>query len=118
MARSATAGPAGSGEGGAAARRAATASLLAVTVSLPCFADEQGTTAAQTVRQLRQQGWTVVEKTNRSEKLPGLPPYENLTRIVSITTYSLVRGDKTITCEILYDSQRDLLQENCADKAR
>ena len=50
---------------------------------------------------------------SRNETRPGVPPYEHLARVVSITTYVLVRGGDTITCEIIYDSQQDSLQEHC-----
>ena len=69
-----------------------------------------------TVKNLQQQGWTVTKSSSRNETLPGLPPYEELPRVVSVTTYILERGGKTITCEIAYDSQRDTLDEHCLDE--
>ena len=83
-------------------------------VSFPLLVTTQEPSVIQmTVQELRQQGWTVTSTNSRNETRPGLPPYENLPRVVSITTFTLVRGDKTITCEIAYDSQRDTLQEDC-----
>ena len=68
------------------------------------------------VKNLQEQGWQVTKTSSRNETFPGLPPYEELTRVVSITTYVLERDGKTITCEIAYDSQRDTLDEQCLDE--
>lgn len=68
-----------------------------------------------TVKRLQQEGWKVTAVDHRNERLPGLPPYEHLSRVVSISTYTLQRGDRTVTCEIAYDSQRDRLEEHCVD---
>lgn len=88
--------------------------FFGVTVGLSSLAQAQQTAPApMTVKDLRQQGWDIKDMHSRNETRPGLPPYENLARVVSITTYVLVRGDDTITCEIAYDSQRDVLQEHC-----
>lgn len=80
---------------------------------VPLVGAEEPVPGQMTVKDLRRQGWTVAETSNRNETRPGLPPYEHLSRVVSITNYTLVRGDETITCEIIYDSQRDSLQEDC-----
>ena len=80
----------------------------------PLLAVAQEPSSTQmTVKELRGQGWTVASTTSRNETRPGLPPYENLPRVLSITTFTLIRGDETITCEITYDSQRDTLHEHC-----
>ena len=85
-----------------------------VTVGMWSLVDAQQTAPTSlTVKDLREQGWEVKDMSSRNETRPGLPPYENLPRVVSITTYVLIRGDETITCDITYDSQRDNLQENC-----
>jgi len=69
--------------------------------------------AADSVYRLQQQGWVITHKIDRVESRVGLPPYQHLVRRVSISTYWLERGDKALTCEILYDSQRDRQQEVC-----
>ena len=74
---------------------------------------QQMAPAPTTVKDLKDQGWRVKDMHSRNETRPGLPPYENLDRVVSITTYVLIRGNDTIICEIIYDSQQDSLQEHC-----
>jgi hypothetical protein len=69
--------------------------------------------AVDSVYRLQQQGWVITQKADRVESLAGLPPYQHLVRRVSISTYRLGRGDKALTCEIIYDSQRDRQQEAC-----
>ena len=88
--------------------------FFGVTIGLWSLVEAQQTAPApMTVKDLREQGWEVTDRHSRNETRPGLPPYERLARVVSITTYVLVRGDDTITCEITYDSQQDSLQEHC-----
>lgn len=88
--------------------------LLGVLLNLSSIAQAQQTAPVpMTVKDLRDQGWEVKDMQSRNETRPGLPPYEHLARVVSITTYVLVRGDDTITCEIIYDSQQDSLEEHC-----
>ena len=67
------------------------------------------------MRSLQQQGWEIAATSSRNETRPGLPPYGHLSRVVSITTYELTRDNQTITCEIVYDSQQDTIEEQCAD---
>jgi len=69
------------------------------------------------VQSLTQQGWEIAATTTRNETRPGLPPYEHLARVVSITTYTLTHGDQTTICEIVYDSQRDTIEEQCAESS-
>ena len=68
-----------------------------------------------TVYSLQQEGWEIIESDTREESLPGLPPYEFLRRVISLTTYWLQRDKEEIVCQILYDSQLDKQQEDCAD---
>ena len=69
--------------------------------------------AADSVYRLQQEGWVITQKVDRVESRAGLPPYRHLVRRVSISTYRLGRGDKVLTCQIIYDSQRDRQQEVC-----
>ena len=68
-----------------------------------------------TVYSLQQEGWEIIESDTREESLPGLPPYEFLRRVISLTTYWLQRDKEEIVCQIRYDSQLDRQQEDCAD---
>lgn len=69
-----------------------------------------------TVYSLQQEGWEIIESNTREESLPGLPPYQFLRRVVSLTTYWLRRDKEEIVCQILYDSQLDSQQEECGDR--
>lgn len=62
---------------------------------------------------LRDQGWRVVSTAERRETRPGVAPYENLTRVIQITTYVLDKDGRRMTCEMAYDSQRDRIDETC-----
>ena len=68
-----------------------------------------------TVYSLQQEGWEIIESDTSEESLPGLPPYEFLRRVISLTTYWLQRDKEEIVCQIRYDSQLDRQQEDCAD---
>ena len=68
-----------------------------------------------TVYSLQQEGWEIIESYTCEESLPGLPPYEFLRRVISLTTYWLQRDKEEIICQIRYDSQLDRQQEDCAD---
>ena len=68
-----------------------------------------------TVYSLQQEGWEIIESDTHEESLPGLPPYEFLRRVISLTTYWLQRDKEEIICKIRYDSQLDRQQEDCAD---
>ena len=68
-----------------------------------------------TVYSLQQEGWKIIESDTHEESLPGLPPYEFLRRVISLTTYWLQRDKEEIICQIRYDSQLDRQQEDCVD---
>ena len=69
--------------------------------------------AADSIYRLQQEAWVITQKADRVESRAGLPPYQHLVRRVAISTYRLGRGDRALTCEIIYDSQRDRQQEVC-----
>ena len=69
-----------------------------------------------TVYSLQQEGWEIIENDTHEESLPGLPPYEFLRRVISLTTYWLQRDKEEIICQIRYDSQLDSQQEECDDR--
>lgn len=62
---------------------------------------------------LTQQGWQIIEQSERQEARPGTAPYEHLTRMVLITEYHLVKADQKVRCQIAYDSQADMQTEVC-----
>jgi hypothetical protein len=66
---------------------------------------------------LTRQGWQVISITERNERRPGIAPYTDLWRIVSVTDYRLEKSGQVIICEMRYDSQRDSQDETCMLKA-
>lgn len=69
------------------------------------------------VYDLTRQGWQVTAITERNERRPGIAPYAELWRIVSVTDYRLEKSGQVIICEMRYDSQRDSQDETCMLKA-
>jgi len=69
------------------------------------------------VYDLTRQGWQVTAITERNERRPGIVPYAELWRIVSVTDYRLEKSGQVIICEMRYDSQRDRQDETCMLKA-
>ncbi len=70
---------------------------------------------AETVNGLRQAGWVVIEKQERIERRPGLPPYETMIRAVHVTTFVMGKGGRRKVCTLAYDSQLDTFAEECRD---
>jgi hypothetical protein len=89
-------------------RLAAAAVLAAVSTGAAAQGD-----AGMGVNDLLQNGWTIIDKVETKEEREGLPPYENLTRVVQINTYTLAKAGKTMVCRIAYDSQQDSMTEAC-----
>jgi hypothetical protein len=83
--------------------------VLAALLLLPCYAFAESTG----VYELTQQGWQIVQQSEHKEEQAGQAPYENLTRVLFITEYDLVKVDQTMRCRIVYDSQRDTQTEEC-----
>ena len=90
-------------------------SLLLTFLSLGVSLAEGEEEEKVTVYSLQQEGWEIIESDTREESLSGLPPYEFLRRVISLTTYRLQRDNEEIVCQIRYDSQLDRQQEDCAD---
>ncbi len=63
-------------------------------------------------------GWRIVEKREETKQLPGLPPYENLTRVVQVVHYRLEQGDGVMRCTAEHDTQRDHYTETCRPGSR
>lgn len=70
------------------------------------------------IADLQANGWKVIEKKEEKKELPGLPPYENLTRVVQIVHYKLEKGAALMICQATYDSQRDRYDESCRQGSR
>ncbi len=69
------------------------------------------------VYDLTRQGWQITATTERKERRPGIAPYIQLPRIISVTDYRLEKSGQVIICEMRYDSQRDRQDETCMLKA-
>ncbi|MBT7182580.1 MAG: hypothetical protein HN906_08485 [Acidiferrobacteraceae bacterium] len=65
------------------------------------------------VYDLTRQGWQITATTERKERRPGIAPYIQLPRIISVTDYRLEKSGQVIICEMRYDSQRDRQDETC-----
>lgn len=83
--------------------------ILAASILTAAPAAANGDTTAS----LRADGWRVVEKSDRQEKRPGVAPYENLTRVIQITTFVLAKDGQRKVCDMAYDSQKDKITETC-----
>ena len=68
-----------------------------------------------TVYQLQLDGWEIYEVISYEEILAGLSPYEDLIRVVLVTTYVLRYFNKEIVCSMYYDSQLDNYEEQCGE---
>lgn len=70
------------------------------------------------IANLKADGWKVTKKTEEKKELPGIAPYENLTRVVQIINYRLEKGSALMICQAVYDSQRDRYDETCRQGSR
>ena len=66
-----------------------------------------------TVYDLKKDGWRIVKKNSYVEVRPGTNSYSNLKRYVQVVVYSLQRKEKHYKCILEYDSQNDVLIEEC-----
>ena len=58
-------------------------------------------------------GYTIAEKREEERTVPGKPPYDQVKRVVHVTTYRLERGAESVVCEVRYDSQLDTIKTFC-----
>ena len=65
--------------------------------------------------ELKRQGWKVTETKSSSESRPGIKPYQNVKREVQVVKYKLKKGIEVLFCVVEYDSQKDTIQELCAE---
>ena len=68
---------------------------------------------ADTVLGLRQSGWAVVEKQVHDVKRPGVAPYYNMSRIISVTTYVLEKGTERRKCTLARDTMLEKFEQTC-----
>ncbi|MBG56167.1 MAG: hypothetical protein CL935_03435 [Deltaproteobacteria bacterium] len=65
--------------------------------------------------ELKRQGWKVTETKSSIESRPGIKPYQNVKREVQVVKYKLKKGIEVLFCVVEYDSQKDTIQELCAE---
>jgi len=100
-------------------RLSLTAAVLAMLIGAPASSlAETKVSPRPTIISLQSEGWVIVKKTAEQKTLPGVPPYQDLKRIVQIVRYRLEKGDAMMTCETAYDSQLDRFEENCREGTR
>lgn len=58
-------------------------------------------------------GYEIAGKREEERTVPGMPPYEQMKRVLHITMYRLERGGDQVTCEVTYDSQQDAIATSC-----
>ncbi len=88
---------------------------LILTAALLIGLDAPASAGGETVNGLRRAGWVVIEKQERIERRPGLPPYEAMIRDVHVTTFVMEKDGPRKVCTLAYDSQLDTLAEECRD---
>jgi len=66
-----------------------------------------------TVYELKKDGWRIVEKNSYVEVRPGTNSYSNLKRYVQVVVYILHKSSSHYKCILEYDSQNDVLTEEC-----
>ena len=60
-------------------------------------------------------GWKIRYE-SEEKKLPGLPPYKNLTRDVHNAYCELEKNNNLMICQAVYVSQRDRYDETCCQE--
>lgn len=58
-------------------------------------------------------GFTVADKREEKRTVPGVPPYEQLRRVLHVTTYRLERAGEAVICTVTYDSQQETISTVC-----
>ena len=66
-----------------------------------------------TVYELKNDGWRIVETKSYVEVRPGTNSYNNLKRYVQVVIYILHKNSSQYKCIMEYDSQNDVLTEEC-----
>jgi len=66
-----------------------------------------------TVYGLKKDGWRVVKKNSYVEVRPGTNSYSNLKRYIQVVVYILQKNSSNYKCILEYDSQNDVLTEEC-----
>ena len=66
-----------------------------------------------TMIELRQNGWAVVDKSERVESRDSLDGYSQGQREVLITEYTLEKASAVMKCVITYDNHLDKVTQTC-----
>ena len=80
---------------------------LPIPVTAPVFANGNHTA------NLRADGWRVLEKSDRQDKLPGSAPYENFPQVIQISPSIPVQEGQRKVCDIASVSQKEKISETC-----
>ena len=62
---------------------------------------------------LRADGWRVLEKSDRQDKLPGSAPYEKLPQVIQISPSILAREGQRKVCDMASASLKERISETC-----
>ena len=80
---------------------------LPILVTAPVFANGDNTA------NLLADGWLVLEKFDRQDKLTGSPPYEELTQVIQISPSVLAPEDQRNIRDMAPVSLREQISETC-----
>ena len=69
---------------------------LPIPVTAPVFANGDNTA------NLRADGWRVLEKSDRQDKLPGSAPYEKLPQVIQISPSVLAQEGQRKVCDMAF----------------
>ena len=80
---------------------------LPIPVTAPVFSNGDNTA------NLRVDGWRVLEKLDRQDKLPGSAPYEKLPQVIQISPSILAQEGQRKVCGMASDSLKEKISETC-----
>ena len=80
---------------------------LPIPVIPPAFANGDNTA------NLRADGWRVLEKSDRQDKLPGSAPYEKLPQVIQISPSILAREGQRKVRDMASASLKERISETC-----
>ena len=80
---------------------------LPIPVTAPVFANGDNTA------NLLANGWRVLEKLDRQDKLPGSTPYEELTQVIQISPFVLAPEGQRNISDMAPISLREQISETC-----
>ena len=80
---------------------------LPIPVTAPVFANGDNTA------NLRADGWRVLEKSDRQDKLPGSAPHEKLPQVIQISPSVLAQEGQRKVCDKASVSLKEKISETC-----